>query len=89
MYERLYCPEFLNQLHKNYAIQPGRSTNFCQSHLKNIACDFLRGVNLASKRKPLFQQWFWNEPEELVDKDANAKRDSDGKVQEIEVAQED
>jgi hypothetical protein len=44
----------------------------------------MRGINLASKKRPLLGQWFRTEPLRLIEVDVHAKRNHQGEVIEIE-----
>jgi hypothetical protein len=83
IYEKLYSPQFLEDLQIKYMILHNREqVYFNHEILESAAEDLMRGINLASKKKPVLQHWFVNEPDNLIDIHVNSKRDTDGKVEE-------
>jgi hypothetical protein len=53
-YAKIYCDEFLEYINDRYLITPYRQDVYFDKELfKNAAADLMRGINLASKKKPL------------------------------------
>jgi hypothetical protein len=76
IYDKLYTQDHLSYLQDRYSITTSRQdAYFDPSIIKYAAQDFIRGINLASKKKPLLGFWFRIEPKVLVDIDSNLRTD--------------
>jgi len=56
---------------------------FDREVFENASADLMRGINLASKKKPLLGYWFRVEPKVLIDIHINSKRNAEGQVDEL------
>ena len=81
LYEKIYSKSYVEEVTQNYQIHQQRPDIYFDSKiLLRAAEDFLKGLNLASKKKPLVTYWFRKEPPVLVDINVNSKRDEAGQV---------
>ena len=62
----LYTKEKLQDFARRYKISAGADMHFDAHHIKTIGADFIKGINMGAKRKPLLPYWFSVEPKVLV-----------------------
>lgn len=83
IYERLYNSEYLEWMSDRYMIIQARQDIYFDMYvLEYASADLIRGINYASKTKPLLTNWFRVEPKVLIDIHVNSKRDAEGKIDE-------